>query len=150
MKKIMLLGTMMLGIVSFTFAQTTTTASAAPAATATPAANNPNKSEFKFDKEVHDFGSVGEGPSAAYEFKFTNTGNEPLILTNVVASCGCTTPKWSREPVQKGKSGSILVSYDTNGRPGPFNKAVTISSNAKTPVKVLYIKGTVEKKKANS
>ena len=141
MKKLLLLGAMVLGFSSLSMAQT---AAMTPVA-ATP--NNPNKAEFKFDKESHDFGSVQQGPAAIYDFKFANTGKEPLILTNVVASCGCTTPKWSKDPVAPGKDGDILVSFDTNGRPGTFTKAVTISSNSKTPIKVLYIKGIVEAKK---
>ncbi len=143
MKKVFLLGAILLGFTSLGIAQTAPVAANVPA----PAAVDPNKAEFKFEKEVHDFGTVNEGPAAVYEFKFANTGKEPLILTNVVASCGCTTPKWSKEPVAQGKTGSIFVSYDTNGRVGGFNKAVTVSSNSKTPVKVLYIKGVVDKKK---
>jgi len=145
MKKVFLLGALLIGFSSMSMAQTTPVAATATASVAA----DPNKSEFKFEKEVHDFGTVPEGPAAVYEFKFTNTGKEPMILTNVVASCGCTTPKWSKEPVAAGKTGSIIVSFDTNGRIGGFNKAVTISSNSKTPVKVLYIKGVVEKKKAS-
>lgn len=133
----------MLGFTSLGIAQT---APVTANATASVAAD-PNKAEFKFEKEVHDFGTVTEGPAAVYEFKFLNTGKQPLIMTNVVASCGCTTPKWSKEPVAQGQTGSIIVSFDTKGRPGGFNKAVTVSSNSKTPTKVLYIKGVVEAKK---
>lgn len=144
MKNLVLLGAFVLGFSSLSMAQT-----AAPVASisASAPASDALKADFKFEKEVNDFGTVPEGPAAAYEFKFTNTGKEPLIITNVVASCGCTTPKWSKEPVAPNKTGSILVSFDTNGRPGGFNKAVTVSSNSKTPIKVLYIKGVVEKKK---
>ncbi len=144
MKNLVLLGALVLGLSSVSKAQVV-----APVATisASTSAADANKADFKFEKEVHDFGTVSEGPAAAYEFKFTNTGKQPLIITNVVASCGCTTPQWSKEPVVAGKTGSILVSFDTNGRPGGFNKAVTVSSNSKTPIKVLYIKGVVEKKK---
>ncbi|HEY9560976.1 MAG TPA: DUF1573 domain-containing protein [Anseongella sp.] len=105
-----------------------------------------NKPEFKFEKEVYDFGSLTEGEVATHEFKFKNVGKEPLVITNVIPSCGCTTPKWSKEPIAPGKSGVITVSYDTKGRPTPFSKNVTIHSNAKTPTKVLYIKGEVKAK----
>lgn len=105
-----------------------------------------NKPEFKFDKETHDFGSLTEGEVATHEFEFKNVGKEPLTITNVVPSCGCTTPKWSKEPIAPGKTGVITVSYDTKGRPTPFSKNVTIYSNAKTPTKVLYIKGEVKAK----
>lgn len=114
----------------------------APAAPAAPA--NPNAADFKFEKEVHDFGNIKEGTQAEYVFKFTNTGKEPLVITNVQASCGCTTPKWTKEPVKPGESGSVTAIYNSKGRPGNFNKAVTITSNAKTAQKVLFIKGNVE------
>ncbi|MCO4292373.1 DUF1573 domain-containing protein [Solitalea sp. MAHUQ-68] len=100
--------------------------------------------EFKFEKEVHDFGKIKEGVVATYDFKFTNVGDEPLIITNVTAPCGCTIPKWTKEPVKKGETGIVTVSYNSAGRPMPFNKNVTITSNSKTPSKVLYIKGEVE------
>lgn len=105
-----------------------------------------NKPEFKFNKVSHDFGTLTEGEVATFDFEFKNTGKEPLLITNVVPSCGCTTPKWSKEPIAPGKSGVITVSYDTKGRPTPFSKNVTIYSNAKTPTKVLYIKGEVKAK----
>lgn len=114
-----------------------------PATPATPAVN-PNAADFKFEKEVHDFGNIKEGTQAEYTFKFTNTGKEPLVITNVQASCGCTTPKWTKEPVKPGESGQVTAIYNSKGRPGNFNKAVTITSNAKTAQKVLFIKGNVE------
>lgn len=95
-----------------------------------------------FDNEVHDFGTIPEGPNADYEFTFKNTGKEPINLQTVNASCGCTTPSWSKEPVLPGKTGSIKASYATQGRPGGFTKSITVVSNAGT--KVLTIKGTVE------
>lgn len=110
---------------------------------AAPAAINPNAGEFKFETENHDFGTVQEGDQATFEFKFTNVGKEPILISNVQASCGCTTPKWSKEPIKKGESGVITAVYNSKGRPGAFNKAITITSNAKTDSKVLYIKGTV-------
>jgi hypothetical protein len=102
--------------------------------------------ELKFEKETHDFGTVNEGVQAAYEFKFTNTGNAPVVISNVQASCGCTTPDWSKTPVLPGKTGFIKASYNSAGRPGVFNKSITVTSNAATPSKVLFIKGNVEKK----
>ena len=119
---------------------TVSVAQTAPAA----APVNPNAADFKFEREVHDFGTIKEGAQAEYVFKFTNTGKEPLVITNVQASCGCTTPKWTKEPVKPGESGSVTAIYNSKGRPGNFNKAVTITSNAKTAQKVLFIKGNVE------
>ncbi len=113
------------------------------------AAVNPNAADFKFEKEVHDFGTIKEGVQAEYTFKFTNTGKEPLVISNVQASCGCTTPKWTKEPIKPGESGSVTAIYNSKGRPGTFNKAITITSNAKTPQKVLFIKGNVEVESSN-
>ena len=110
----------------------------------TAVAENPNQADFKFETEVHDFGTVKEGVQAEHTFKFTNIGKEPLVITNVQASCGCTTPTWTKEPIKPGAQGSVTAIYNSKGRPGNFNKAVTVTSNAKTPQKVLFIKGNVE------
>jgi hypothetical protein len=96
-----------------------------------------------FKSDVHDFGTVEEGPSAEYVFTFTNTGKEPLTIQRVSASCGCTTPDWTKEPVLPGKTGIVKASYGTAGRPGHFDKTLTVFSNAGT--KTLSIKGDVEK-----
>ncbi len=119
-------------------------ATASMAQTGATAVENPNAADFKFDTEVHDFGTVKEGVQAEHTFKFTNTGKEPLVITNVQASCGCTTPTWSKEPIKPGAQGSVTAIYNSKGRPGNFNKAVTVTSNAKTAQKVLFIKGNVE------
>lgn len=97
---------------------------------------------LQFTSEMHDFGTVPEGPAAEYEFVFKNTGKEPINLQTVTASCGCTTPSWSKEPVLPGKTGTIKASFATERRPGGFNKSITVVSNAGT--KVLTIKGNVE------
>lgn len=96
-----------------------------------------------FNEDSHDFGAIPEGPAAEYEFKFKNTGSEPIVITKVHASCGCTTPSYSKEPVKPGETGTVKAVYNTQGRPNPFNKSITVVSNAGT--KVLVIKGTVEK-----
>jgi len=106
---------------------------------------NPNAAEFRFDNERHDFGEIDEGPKVTHEFSFTNVGKEPLIITNARASCGCTVPKWPKEPILPGQSSSIKVEYNTKGRPNSFNKAITITSNAQSRTKVIYIKGFVKK-----
>jgi archaellum component FlaG (FlaF/FlaG flagellin family) len=98
---------------------------------------------MQFTSDNHDFGNVPEGTMATYEFKFKNTGNQPVIIANVQASCGCTTPDWTKTPVLPGKMGVIKAMYNSAGRPGVFNKTVTITSNAAEPSKVLSIKGTV-------
>ncbi len=116
-----------------------------PKTPAPVAAENPNAAEFKFNEESHDFGTVPEGPEVKYDFEFTNIGKEPLVLQNVRASCGCTTPVWSKEPIMPGQKSKITAVYHTQGRPGNFSKTITVTSNAKGGDKLLYIKGVVEK-----
>lgn len=107
-----------------------------------PAADDPNAPEIVFEKDVHDFGTVEFGGNGNYDFKFTNTGKSPLIISSARGSCGCTVPKWPKEPIMKGQSDVINVNYDTK-RVGPFTKTITINSNAKSETKVITIKGTV-------
>ena len=110
--------------------------------TPTQPADNPNAPVITFEKTVHDYGTVTKGGDGQCEFKYKNNGVEPLILSNVVASCGCTVPEWPREPLLKGKTASIKVKYDTN-RIGPINKTITVSSNATTASIQLRITGNV-------
>ena len=96
------------------------------------------------DKEVHDYGTVAFGGNGTCEFKVTNSGTEPLILSKCKGSCGCTVPTCDTTPILPGGSSIITVKYDTK-RPGPINKSVTIHSNAEnSQVKVVHIKGNVE------
>ena len=102
-----------------------------------------------FEKTEHDFGKIDEaGGRVSTEFVFKNEGMAPLVLSNVRASCGCTTPSWTKEPVEPGQTGTITVTYNPNGRPGRFQKTVTITSNASEPTKKVYIKGEVIPKQA--
>jgi hypothetical protein len=110
--------------------------------TPNPQADNPNAPEIKFSKLVHDYGTVPKEGDGNCEFEFQNTGKEPLVLSDVRSSCGCTVPSWTREPILPGKTGAIKVKYDTK-RVGPINKTVTVTSNAKTSSVVLRIQGTV-------
>ena len=98
---------------------------------------------LNFEKETHDFGDLPEGPQASYSFKFKNDGKEDLLISDVKASCGCTTPAWPREAIKPGEEAVITATYSTSKRLGPFTKAITITSNAHEPTKRLYIKGTV-------
>jgi len=100
------------------------------------------QAEFKFEKETHDFGKIPQGNPVSIDFKFTNIGDEPLIISNIESVCGCTVPKYTNTPILKGKSGIITVTYNAAAI-APFSKGLTIKSNAKTPVKVIYIKGEV-------
>lgn len=99
--------------------------------------------KIDFEKEVHDYGNVKYGANGTCTFKFTNTGNAPLIISKATGSCGCTVPSWPKEPIAPGQSGEITVKYDTK-RSGAISKSVTITSNAvNEPSKVIRIKGTV-------
>jgi hypothetical protein len=111
-------------------------------ATPNAGASNMNPEAMKFGKEEHSFGTVPEGPSVSYDFEFKNTGKEPIILSSVTASCGCTTPSWSKEPILPGKSSKITATYSTQGRPNSFTKMITVNSNIGT--KTLKISGNVE------
>ena len=130
---------------SFSFAQQAKPATEPKKDDKTAQAPNPNAPTVDFKEESYTFGEITEGPQVTHEFKFTNNGKEPLILSNVKASCGCTTPSWPKDPILPGKEATILVTYNTQGRPGNFTKSITVTSNASTPSKVIYIKGEVVK-----
>lgn len=136
MKKMILLG---LVSMAFGFVGAQTQNDPVPAETPAPVSN----AKIEFAEKSHNFGNVIEGEIAKYEFKFTNTGTEPLVLQNVHASCGCTTPKWPREPIAPGESAVIIAEYNSNGRPGTFNKQITVTSNGGE--QVLSITGVVVK-----
>jgi len=98
-----------------------------------------------FDGVEHDFGTFKEeGGLQTHTFTFVNRGNTPLILNNVMASCGCTTPEWTQKPVAPGEKGFIKVSYNPKDRPGPFHKTITVSTNADNAQTILRIEGVVE------
>lgn len=102
------------------------------------------KSQITFEKLQHNFGTFKEELGVqSVSFNFKNAGTVPLILNNVQASCGCTTPEWTREPVAPGAKGLIKVSYDPRNRPGVFNKTIRVSSNAENADVVLTILGEV-------
>ncbi|WP_026899219.1 DUF1573 domain-containing protein [Daejeonella oryzae] len=124
MKKFFTLCAVVIGFIAFTAMQTD------------------NKAVFKFEKETHDFGKIPQGKPVSFEFKFTNSGEEPLIISNVESTCGCTVPVYTKTPILKGQSGIITVTFNAASAQA-FSKAVTIKSNARTPVKLLYIKGEV-------
>ena len=108
----------------------------------TASAQTDAKAEFKFNEETHDFGKIAQGKPVTTEFVYTNIGVEPLILTNVQPTCGCTVADFTKTPVKKGDKGVIKITYNA-AVPAPFSKSITVTSNAKTPVKSLIIKGEV-------
>lgn len=100
-----------------------------------------------FDEKTHDFGTIQEADGkVSYVFKFTNKGDQPLVVHNVKASCGCTTPEWTKTPVLPGKSGTIKATFDPQNRPGNFNKTITVYSNSSTENEILRITGLVKEK----
>jgi len=117
----------------------------ANAQTSHPQADQKKKSdapEISFENTVHDYGTIKKGSDGTAVFKFANTGKDPLILSEVKATCGCTTPNWTKEPVLRKKKGEIIAVYNTN-IVGSFSKTIIVHSNAITSPVVLTIKGTV-------
>jgi hypothetical protein len=104
---------------------------------------NTNGSVITFDNIVHDYGTIKKGADGNCIFTFKNTGNEPLILTNVTTSCGCTIAAWTKEPILPGKTGEIKVNYTKTHIVGTISKQITVQSNAKNGTIVLSIKGSV-------
>lgn len=106
------------------------------------------QAEIKFKVTTHDFGTFSEDKAVVtYEFEFTNIGDAPLVIHQAVASCGCTVPDYTKEPVLPGKTGKIKVTYNGTGRyPGHFKKSITLRTNGKTEMLRLYIEGEMTEK----
>jgi hypothetical protein len=132
MKKAILTLSIAFAAVFGAFAQDNTTAPA-----------NPNAAEISFESEVIDYGTIEHNADGNRQFKFKNTGKEPLIIANCQGSCGCTVPTWPKEPIKPGASAVIDVKYATD-RVGSFEKTITVTSNAKSASKILRIKGVVK------
>ena len=99
---------------------------------------------IKFDKEEHDFGTLLQGEVVSYSFHFTNTGNMPLIISEVGSSCGCTVGDYPREPIAPGKTGEIKVTYNSAGHHGFQSRILTVMSNTNPAKTTLRIKGKVQ------
>lgn len=100
---------------------------------------------IKFEKPIYRFGVFLNDSIQTAVFKFTNIGDEPLVIHQAFASCGCTVPKFSKEPVAPGKKGEVVVTYNGKAQfPGEFKKPITIRSNAKNKLVRLYIQGTMQ------
>jgi len=106
--------------------------------------------KFKDKDNTHNYGDVEEGPTAEYDFEFKNNGTLPITISEAHGSCGCTVPKWPKEPIPPKGKGVIHVTYNTAGRPGPINKEVTITYNDGTTggakTEMLHIRGNVKGK----
>ena len=101
---------------------------------------------IEFAKDVFNYGTIyaNSGHDGLAEFKFINSGNEPLVLTNVKAGCGCTSPFWQKDPVLPGDSGKVILKYTTLRHPHTINKSAVVNSNAvNSPTVVIRITGTV-------
>jgi hypothetical protein len=100
---------------------------------------------FKFVKETFDFGEITEGEKVTYDFKFTNAGESPLIITSATATCGCTVPEYPKEPIAPGEEGVIKVVYNSANNLGMQNKVVTITANTIPEITQVNILGNVVK-----
>ncbi len=112
----------------------------ADAATAVPAGPT---TTMEFAETTFDFGTVQEGEQVSHTYKFKNTGSEPLILSDAKGSCGCTVPKWPREPIAPGESADITVEFDSKNKAGKRNQKVTITANTNPPQTFIYLTGEV-------
>lgn len=101
------------------------------------------KAAMDFAEEEYDFGEMNEGDKVKHVFTFTNTGEEPLVISNARGSCGCTVPKWPKEPIAPGGEGEINVEFNSAGKSGPQQKTVTITANTVPENTVLTIKAKV-------
>lgn len=106
--------------------------------------NSDKQAVIKFEKEEHDFGTLLQGEVVTYLFHFTNTGDAPLIISEVGSSCGCTVGDYPREPIAPGKSGAIKVTYDSAGHHGFQSRILTVMSNTNPAKTTLRIKGQVK------
>jgi hypothetical protein len=97
--------------------------------------------EFKFGTEMYDFGKIPLNKPSTYTFTFTNVGDVPLVISKAETTCGCTVSEYTKTPVKKGEKGFVKITITPEGIALPFNKTITLSSNARTTTKVLYIKG---------
>jgi|SRR5690606_31675029 hypothetical protein len=116
------------------------------------AAEKKNGPVISWEKKSHDFGNIMQGDKVEHTFHFTNTGNEPLIITNVQVSCGCTVPKgWPRDPIPPGGTGQITVSFNSAGKIGMQNKPVILVTNAVNPEgnTITFTTNILDKKQPN-
>lgn len=115
---------------------------ATPTAT-TPAAPTGPTTVIDFKETTFDFGTVVSGEKVSHTYSFTNTGSEPLIISNAKGSCGCTVPEWPKEPIAVGATGEVTVVFDSKNKKGPRNQKVTLTANTDPPQTFIYLKGEV-------
>ena len=136
MKKIILMTVMLVCGMTTVLAQNSTTSTVKPA-------------QIKFDKTTHNFGTFSESnPVVSCTFAFTNIGEQPLVINQAVASCGCTVPEYTKTPIQPGERGEIKVTYNGTGKfPGHFKKSITVRTNGAVEMTRLYIEGDMTEAK---
>ena len=129
MKKLLFIALMLVGGINAAFAQ----------------------AQIKFDKVNHDFGVFSEStPVQKCTFTFTNVGDQPLVINQAVASCGCTVPSYTKTPIKSGQKGAITVTYNGKGKfPGHFKKTVTIRTNGVPEMTRLYVEGNMQEATAD-
>jgi len=105
--------------------------------------------EIKFDNLTHNFGTFSEkNPVVTYTFTYTNVGEQPLVINQAVASCGCTVPEYTKTPIKAGEKGQIKVTYNGTGKfPGHFKKSITVRTNGAVEMTRLYIEGDMTEAK---
>lgn len=122
-----------------------------PSNTQNVAAVDPSTvAQFEFENVEYDFGTITEGKVVEHEFEFTNVGQAPLVISNVQASCGCTSPDWTKTPVKPGDTGFIKVVFNSAAKSGVQSPTVSIQANTSPSVTRLRLKGTVNQRSASS
>lgn len=121
----------------------TSDSTAAADSAATTTANAVNAPVMKFEKESHDFGKIKQGDKINYDFKFTNTGKSPLIISEAHATCGCTIPEWPKTPVKPGESALIKVTFNSAGKTGLQDKQITVTANTVPAQTMVHLIGEV-------
>lgn len=116
------------------------------AATASTTGNATDAPVMKFEKDTHDFGKIKPGGIVTFDFKFVNDGKSPLIITDAVASCGCTKPSWPKTPIKPGDNGTIHVVFDSKGKMGLQDKLITITANTNPAENRVHLIGEINPK----
>jgi hypothetical protein len=106
-------------------------------------APNPNAPVMKFAESEFDFGDIKPNSTVRHTFTFTNVGKSPLLIEDAVASCGCTTPSWTKEPVAPGAKGTMEVQFDSRGKQGIVSKQVAVRANTQPSTTTILIKGNI-------
>jgi hypothetical protein len=141
MKNLFLSAALLTISATLSFGQTKTAPQTTPATTTTTAAKS--GAIMTFTNDVFEFGTITQGAKVQHTFEFTNTGTEPLIITEAHGSCGCTVPEWPKEPIAKGKKGKIQVTFNSEGKLNVQDKTITINSNAANSPVILHVKGNI-------